>query len=242
MADKLEFPKFSNDGEYLRVVQKDDILTNLGGRDDDHLNFFTTRMLLLLESRCVHGEHVYLRIVEDVIASYFRDYPDHKQEFSPTFLINDILRFWKTLCLNYEHRRNQPNDGSTKRIKQKTKNFKLKFSRMLTCFGSVALIVANRNCFRKPDLVSMCKNTPRQRLETACEGRLSTQGNLSAAFDLYDWFLEETDVPESDLMDKFQSTDYKRVAFSKADEFGDHIFSIISDIAGETDYMRYLVI
>ena len=47
---KMKFPEFSNDGEYLKVHSLNKILTELGGRNDDYENFFTTRLLLILES------------------------------------------------------------------------------------------------------------------------------------------------------------------------------------------------
>jgi len=42
---------FSNDGEFLRILYLEDMLEQLGGREDDYLNYFTARMLLLLESK-----------------------------------------------------------------------------------------------------------------------------------------------------------------------------------------------
>ena len=105
---ELVFPDFSNDAEYLSIHYLDDIKRSLGGREDDFQNYFTARMLLLLESRPVHNDEIYRHIIEKIIQSYYRDYHDHVSGFLPVFLINDIIRFWRTLCLNYEHRRNRP--------------------------------------------------------------------------------------------------------------------------------------
>jgi len=145
ISDNLGFPKFSNDGEFLKILESKEILKELGGRKDDYNNHFTARLLMILESRCLFNESAYDQILKDVLGAYFKDYPDHPRDFQPTFLVNDILRFWKTLCLNYENKRNQPDDDRTRQIKQKIKNFKLKFSRMLTCFGSIAYIVSRHD-------------------------------------------------------------------------------------------------
>ena len=107
-AQELRFPDFSNDGEYLEVHYIDDILNNLGGPRDDFQNHFTARLLLLLESRPLYNESFYENVMKKIIYSYYRDYHDHEDSFSPIFLINDIIRFWRTLCLNYEHRRESP--------------------------------------------------------------------------------------------------------------------------------------
>ncbi len=132
----MSFPKFSNDGHFLKLLFLNDILESLGSPADDYYNHFTARMLLLLESKPVYGTEIYNRLLNETIRSYFRDYEHHPTDFRPTFLINDIIRFWKTLCLNYEHKRNQVEARAT--IKHKIKNFKLGYSRLLTCFATVA--------------------------------------------------------------------------------------------------------
>jgi hypothetical protein len=55
----MNFPKFSNDGHFLKLLFLDDILENLGSPADDYHNHFTARMLLLLESRPIYGQLVY---------------------------------------------------------------------------------------------------------------------------------------------------------------------------------------
>ena len=104
-VERLGFPEFSNDGEYLTVHYLDDIREALGGPNDDFKNYFTARMLLLLESRPLFNEALYADFLKKIIESYCRDYVDHEASFRPLFLTNDIMRFWRTLCLNYEHRR-----------------------------------------------------------------------------------------------------------------------------------------
>lgn len=93
ISQELNFPEFSNDGEYLKLIQSDSILENLGGQRDDYDNHFTTRMLFLLESKCIYNEQLNDHIMEEFIESYFRDYPRHPSDFKPIFLINDIIRF-----------------------------------------------------------------------------------------------------------------------------------------------------
>jgi hypothetical protein len=110
VAEELGFPPFSNDAQYLEIHALKDMLEKLGCAEDDFRNFFTARMLLLLESRPVFGDAAYRAIMQEIIGAYFRDFHDHTGDFRPLFLVNDVLRFWKTLCLNYESRRNLPQD------------------------------------------------------------------------------------------------------------------------------------
>ena len=100
-------------------------------------------LLLLLESQPVYNEPLYEELLERVIESYYRDYHDHERTFRPIFLINDIIRFWRTLCLNYENRRNRPPEDGREQHKFHLDNFKLKFSRLLTCFSAIILLAKN---------------------------------------------------------------------------------------------------
>src|SRR5438309_1594126 len=59
----------------------------------------------LLESQPLSDAAIYERLLEQIIGFYYRDFADHADDFLPIFLINDILRFWRTLTLNYEHHR-----------------------------------------------------------------------------------------------------------------------------------------
>jgi predicted nucleotidyltransferase len=131
----LDIPEFSGDGEYLIHYTKQELVDTLGKPHDDASNTFTARLLLLLESKPLLGEKVYKEAMSGVIAAYWRDYPDHKNEFIPAFLANDILRLWRTFCVNYEAR--TFTEPAEKRAKRKLKNYKLKHSRLLTCYSAL---------------------------------------------------------------------------------------------------------
>lgn len=242
VCDELDFPKFSNDGEFLEVLEKPTILEHLGARDDDHLNHFTARLLLILEIRCIFCEDVYESILKSILEAYFRDYPDHPKDFKPTFLVNDILRFWKTLCLNYENKRNQPDTDQEKQIKQKIKNLKLKFSRMLTCFGSICYIVSQNGSVDHRDIFEMSKLSPLERLEHACQNYPELKVTLSTAVEEYEWFLELTNVPEEELRRQFSEREFRVKAFARASVFGDAIFTITKSVAEKNNYLRFLLV
>ena len=100
----MGFQDFSGDGEYLVHYSVDKLIHSLGTPEDDAANTFTARLLLLLESRPLLGADVYSDVLSAVVSAYWRDYDDHKNEFLPAFLVNDILRLWRTFCVNYEAR------------------------------------------------------------------------------------------------------------------------------------------
>ena len=93
--------------------------------------------------------------------NYFRD-GFGRGDFRPLFLMNDLLRYWRTLCLNYEVYRSEQERPWLK------KNLNLKFSRKLTIFSTVLSLLAGKaqdaNSF-----IDLCSQTPIERLATALD-------------------------------------------------------------------------
>ena len=120
---------------------------------------------------------MYDEIVLNVIESYWRDYQDHQAAFMPAFLANDILRIWRTFCVNYEARtEREPED---KKASGKLKNYKLKHSRLLTCYSALLYLLAvhkTEKSVAPSDALAMTKLTPTERLEW-----LRDQSNLTQA-------------------------------------------------------------
>ena len=218
------FPQPSNDGEYLTVLSLKEVLTHLGNPPDDFLNHFTARMLLLLESKPLSGVNSYNRCLDAVISAYLRDYKHHAADFRPNFLVNDILRYWRTLCLNYEHRRNDPKEAD--KLKHKVKNFKLGFSRMLICFSAVALI-SSRPMTDKDGLIRVFSTTPLERLLVLGETVPTVAPKVADVICAYNWFLEKTAQPPESLEQLFSDSEQKRDAFSRSKEFGDKIYDLV---------------
>jgi predicted nucleotidyltransferase len=139
---KHGFPEFSGDGEYLVHHTKGDLVGTLGRPEDDASNTFTARLLLLLESKPLLCRAVYNDIIKDVVAAYWRDYEDHKASFMPAFLANDILRLWRTFCVNYEAR------TETDPVEKKAK-------RKVTVHAATAVRVPVRRCAGRSDGVGV---------------------------------------------------------------------------------------
>ena len=236
----LNFPKFSNDGEFLKLLFLEEIEENLGSRDDDFLNHFTSRMLLMLESKPVYGHQSYESILRSTIGAYFRDYTHHPKDFKPTFLVNDIIRFWKTLCLNYEHGRNQGEERA--KLKQKIKNFKLKFSRLTTCFATVAYLSTFRNTISPQDVYDVCLKTPHERMEALAQAVPATQPTLVKVFEEYAWFMELTGLTKDQLEEYFADKDRRSAAFARAQQFGDLLFEMLLAINKENNVLRFMVL
>lgn len=243
IVDHMGFPKFSNDSEYLVLLNTNDIVMNLGSKRDDHENYFTARMLLLLESHCLYGDSVFKDITARIVGSYFKDYPDHKHTFQPMFLLNDICRFWKTLLLNYENKRKPPDDTpdlEALKTRQKVRNFKLKYSRMTTCFASIAALGSHLAPVTEEQVLEVAKLTPRERLQSVAFRVPEARDPVREILDRYSWFLEMTGLPTADLEGRFSDKQKRTEMFEKANEYGDSMFRLLHAIDQTDSTLRLL--
>jgi predicted nucleotidyltransferase len=246
-TEEMGFPPFSGDGRYLDVHYLDRMEEVLGSPEDDGLNAFTARMLLLLESRPVYNAERYRRILKAVIGFYYRDFSDHSEYFRPTFLINDILRFWRTLTLNYEHDRYQvlqlPEDEQPEaKAKSALKNYKLKVSRLATCFSMVLHLASEEPPVRAHRVFELCALTPRQRFEALRGvGGGKTDQCIEKLLATYEGFLDQVQRPRAELLEDFRDDAIRRTRLAEAGAFGEKIFELLSLLVPD-ERLRHLVV
>lgn len=228
---ELNLPDLDGDGGYLKVHTLSDYLIGLGKPSDDADNTFTGRLLLLLESQPIFGHQTYLQVLTECVERYWVDYSDHSDSFLPAFLVNDILRFWRTLCVNYEA------GTSQEPAKRRAKNYKLKYSRLLTCFSA---ILALQVTFKKAgtisqvDALDLLQRTPLERL-SYCKSNLSESlaGKIRNLEEMYDEFLTNTNCSKNELYDKMSDPGYYTKSLRAAREFGDAMYLLLRDISEE---------
>jgi predicted nucleotidyltransferase len=242
---ELQIPEFSGDGRYLSHYSVKDLTKTLGAPEDDVTNTFTARLLLLLESCPLVESAVYEDLLEEVLEAYWRDYPDHKNDFMPAFLANDILRLWRTFCVNYEARTERVPD--MQKAKGKLKNYKLKHSRLLTCYSAILSLLAvyrQKKTVTPTDCLSMIHRTPTERLEWLVEqSELSaSHSNIKKLLDQYERFLCTTNRDEEELVHKFMERDESRRFMKEAYEFGDTLFDVLTSIGDANHFHRLLVV
>ncbi|WP_104190539.1 nucleotidyltransferase domain-containing protein [Cryobacterium sp. Y82] len=245
LVEKLGFPAFSNDAQYLETHNVEDILKYLGGPIDDAHNHFTLRMLLLLESKCIYGKDEYEAALKNIIQSYYRDFPRHEHSFQPWFLLNDIMRYWKTLLLNYENKRND-GDSEEAKLSRRVKNFKLQFSRMTTCFATIAALGSFSDIPTEEDVFQLTLRTPQDRLQLVKDKLPELNSTIESLLSEYSWFLEQTSLSTEALRAKFVDRDDRTQMFSRAEAYGSKMFGLLDEIGKlrgmSPDLIRYLVI
>jgi hypothetical protein len=243
----LGFPEFSGDGEYLGHYALSDLIKTLGKRQDDVTNTFTARLLLLFESGPLVGEAVYGEVVEEVVYVYWRDYQDHRDDFIPAFLTNDILRLWRTFCVNYEAGTDR--EPPQRKAKGKLKNFKLKHSRMLTCYSAILFLLSKymlHTTVTPDDALEMTKLTPTMRLEQLLSEQKCHEafGAIRRLLERYNKFLEITNASEENQLKLFATSESSRGHIAEAYEFGDSVAEALNAIGSgaASRFYRLLVV
>lgn len=242
---KLGIPEFSGDGRYLEHYTVHEFTKTLGTPEDDVTNTFTARLLLLLESCPLLETKVYDDVTDRVIAAYWGDYADHKTDFMPAFLSNDILRLWRTFCVNYEARTARVPD--LEKAKRKLKNYKLKHSRLLTCYSALLYLLAifvQQKTVSPTDAAAMMRLTPTERLEWLLQqGSLARAHNsISKLIAKYEDFLKATSAAEEQLVDRFLDKNTSREYMGAASTFGDLVYEVLTSIGEGNSFHRLLVV
>lgn len=248
-AHAAGFGEFSNDGEFLRVHPLDHLSSFLGTRDDDASNVFTARMLLLLESVPLIGDDAYRVCIDRVLCDYWRD--ERHDGFLPVFLVNDIVRYWKTMCLNYEAAR--PDLGSPRDeaaiAKRRLALVKLRFNRLWMCFNGLAYLLAGYrpsstggSAIEKQHAVSMVALSPLERLQRTVVLAPETLEPAQRALDALGWWLSVSDQEKAALRTAFADQDLYDQARERGDQFGDAVAEVVDAVSRRTPLRRYLLL
>lgn len=204
----------SKGGEYWKFTKKADLL-DIGSQSEDYKNSFTARLLLILESKPLFNDKLYNEIIGDTVDKYFCDYPDNRDDFIPLFMMNDILRYWYTLTLNYEFRRDANAD-----INKKNRNrLKLKYARLITCF-SLFLCLFEQNIDKKY-VIDHIMMTPLERLEDIAKKNANSRRIIDAIYKEYEKYLT---LRENDK-EWWKDETNKCYAFEQADVFHDLVIN-----------------
>jgi hypothetical protein len=162
---------------------------NIGAASED-MGSFAKRLLLLLETQPVYQPDGYEKVLAAVVKSYADGYvaTDPRKEWG--FLINDLIRYFRSLCVNYQW------DFENEHGKWPLRNIKLRHSRLIM-YGGLLMLLGE--CSReRVDKVGWLKQrltlTPLERIAWVYSANQDTNFFRLAGF--YDTFLGMLSKPE----------------------------------------------
>ncbi len=236
----MGYPPFSDGGRYLEFHYLDDEFPEIGSPKDDFINFFTARLLLILEGTYIFNRKLYYRTAGRIIREYIRVYYQYREDFFPSFLINDIVRYWKTLCLNYEHRCGKP--GKYTDIELRIDLIKLKFSRLLTCYSMVLALAARGEGIKAHEMRALVRKRPLERLSFVAQTLPIHKSKIEGMTSLYDNFLRINHLEKKELYREIRDNDKYKEILDNAEKFGDFIYGIVIDICKKNSKRRFLIV
>lgn len=247
---EMGFPEPSQGGEFLKMHTGKSLCERMGTRDDDASNSLTARMLLLLESRVLLGKSAHGNLVESVLEAYWKDASDHATDYQPFVLVNDIVRYWRILLLNYvaknaekERKLAPPNHKAERSLR----SYKLRFSRCITCFSALArlLSITARGAVEKNDVAAIVSERPIQRLVAVKECVPQAGVHVDQMLQLYQAFLENTSNAKSTLIEAFGQDEFAHARVQEGRDFADAMFALLQELGREgraKELFRHMVV
>lgn len=208
-------------GVFEDPLPTSELTSKIGGEDDTN-TFITRRMLYLLEGEWIANQTEFEALRKQLIERYVPDDMDNHKICR--FLLNDIIRYWRTICVDFEHKTADATKPRAIRL------IKLRFSRMMLYFGGVVAIreTADLSALEKREkLIELLSKPPIERIQTVF-GQPKTQNAMNA----YAIFLQALDnqstreALSAPGADGLETQQYKDLC-EKAREFRDELQGLL---------------
>ena len=178
-----------------------EIVHFIGGDDDTNTNT-TRRILLLLESKSLSDDTVRERVLRALLDRYVGEdllYHEPSKFFVPRFLLNDYVRYWRTMAVDSAQKRRS-------RTKWALRNVKLRLSRKLIFVAGLWACLS-------------CRLNPPQGLKESRDNN-DNDGVRADMTDFLMTFSKQSPLETvAALLLKYDAWDAARLAFDAYDDF-----------------------
>jgi len=104
LTEELKFKPPGAQGMFGTVISAPDLTERIGLEADTNLTH-SQRILLLEESTSIYAPDLHTRLIRALLKRYVIDYVADPKAGVPRFLLNDVERYWRTLCVDYQAKR-----------------------------------------------------------------------------------------------------------------------------------------
>jgi predicted nucleotidyltransferase len=179
------------------------------GSPADRVQWLSQRMLLLEEARALYNPALFMEALDFIVTRYLEDVikDPHKDA---VFLLNDVIRYFRTICVSYQHK------FSTEPDKWCVRNVKLRHSRVVLYVGLLLTILnASVKEDKKAYICDALEYTPLERIARVY-AEADDPGFLRL-LSVYDVFLQHTDTEEKrsalqfEYDQRFQSAPFREL-------------------------------
>lgn len=209
-----------------------DKICEIGGQTDDNATL-TRRMLLLLEGEWVFNELAFHDVRRKLLDEYLHNGPE--EDRICMFLLNDIIRYWRTICVDLEHKvrtQNKPRD---------IRLIKLRFSRMLLYASGVLAVGEGYGLSSVGKLASLHTLLGKHPIDRI---RSVVGEKAEPVLDLYARFLKALDTPTvRQALEKCEESEDFRDLSDRARLFRDNFHCLFEGhFGGDNPTLRALLL
>jgi len=161
-------------------------IQSIGGKDDTNADI-TRRLLFLLEGTWLYGKERFRSYRQDLLGRYIK--PNGSDGKLARFLLNDIIRYYRTIATDFEHKVSDQNKEWGLR------QVKLRFSRKMLYFSGIVAVAETADLTQPQTLEKISDWFDHQGLERIYKAAPDLK-QTRQVLELYEHFLEQISNPE----------------------------------------------